>query len=389
MQRDSDTRLRQLDSLRGIAALLVVFNHYFQTIPEKIRLGASVNDLWILSTWESFSTWLRFSPLRILVNGQAAVDIFFVLSGFVLAIPLTKNYQPSYWSFTIKRFCRIYIPFAVVLMVVATAYTIIPTDHSSTASRWMNETWAAVKQAYLLPHLLMTGNLQDMALDPVMWTLVHEMRIALILPLLFFLIRKRGALQTVGACLIISVLFSLRMSSIGGSWLSTFHFLWMFAAGSALAFYRAPLAQYSNHGALTRGFFWLLALALLIIPFDRVWADFLIGTGACLTIFLCLPKCEITRLLVSPIPLWLGRVSYSLYLIHLPILIIAMTANLGISNLASAFLLTFVATLISAEVTFRTVESPSHRLGIWLSRQITSRSFGPRLLDNDLPGSAI
>jgi hypothetical protein len=42
-------------------------------------------------------------------------DLFFVLSGFVLSLPVTQFEQPAFWQFLVKRFCRIYLPFAVTL----------------------------------------------------------------------------------------------------------------------------------------------------------------------------------------------------------------------------------------------------------------------------------
>jgi len=46
------------------------------------------------------------------VGGLEAVIVFYVLSGFVLAITAARINAPSYTAFTVKRFCRIYIPYA-------------------------------------------------------------------------------------------------------------------------------------------------------------------------------------------------------------------------------------------------------------------------------------
>jgi peptidoglycan/LPS O-acetylase OafA/YrhL len=65
-----------------------------------------------------------------------------------------------------------------------------------------------------------------------------------------------------------------------------------------------------------------------------------------------------------PAPLWLGRVSYSLYLIHLPILI--LTVESGFTSGASIVI--FALTLVLAELTCRAVEIPAHNIGVSLSR---------------------
>src|SRR4051794_39802460 len=91
-----------LDSVRGIAALSVVANHY-------VLAYGMPKWQWVLSR----------TPLSIWWDGPAAVSMFFVLSGLVLSIKhfhATKN--PSLHAFSIggyclARVCRIWVPFAV------------------------------------------------------------------------------------------------------------------------------------------------------------------------------------------------------------------------------------------------------------------------------------
>ena len=281
---------------------------------------------------------------------------------------MTQVHQPAFWPFLVKRFCRIYLPFAAVTLIIAAAYAVIPTAPSPYVSDWLNSLPKSWGEYSLAGHLLMTGRSQDMVLNVVMWTLVHEIRMSMILPALFFFIRRFGAAQTVIACLAVSAVASVDMtSSIIGSWQATLHFAWMFAAGSALAYHRDNLA-----GAIIRCDFktitalWLVTLTALIVPFDRAWADFVIGGGACLLIVLCLPDCAVSRALTMSVPLWFGRVSYSLYLIHLPILVLATTGGF----VAGASFKTFVLTLVVAELAYRTLEAPAHRLGVTLSQSI-------------------
>ena len=61
----SNDRLRQLDSLRGIAALFVVFNHYAQVVPEQVRHAIDKGGLLTPSTWASPWFWLRYTRLRL------------------------------------------------------------------------------------------------------------------------------------------------------------------------------------------------------------------------------------------------------------------------------------------------------------------------------------
>ena len=55
------------------------------------------------------------TALGIFYAGDAAVILFFTLSGFVLALPFLSYRQPTYSDFVIRRVCRIYFPYAAAL----------------------------------------------------------------------------------------------------------------------------------------------------------------------------------------------------------------------------------------------------------------------------------
>jgi peptidoglycan/LPS O-acetylase OafA/YrhL len=85
-------RYKQLDSLRGLAALTVFFGHFW---------GAKLKM--------SFFEGLSKTPFSFLLNGGAAVMFFFVLSGFVLSLPFVNGDKPlNLAAFYIKRLLRIY-----------------------------------------------------------------------------------------------------------------------------------------------------------------------------------------------------------------------------------------------------------------------------------------
>lgn len=81
-------RLERLESLRGFAALYVVF---FHILPQKIYLfGINVGTIF------------RFGP--------EAVIVFFVLSGFVIKFTYEKSRDKSFRYYFIRRFIRLYVP---------------------------------------------------------------------------------------------------------------------------------------------------------------------------------------------------------------------------------------------------------------------------------------
>jgi len=98
-------RLTSLDAVRGIASFIVILCHCNAILPDAVQ---SQLDSSILSR-----------PIALFTNGAASVIIFFVLSGYVLALPFFHGTQPNYSRYVFRRFCRIYIPFAVAICIAA------------------------------------------------------------------------------------------------------------------------------------------------------------------------------------------------------------------------------------------------------------------------------
>jgi hypothetical protein len=136
-------RLTSLDAVRGIASFAVILCHCNAILPEAVQsqLGASI--------------WSR--PIALVTNGAASVIIFFVLSGYVLALPFFHGTQPNYPRYVFRRFCRIYIPFAVAICIAALLCRI--TDERQSLAGlpgWISElSWAG--PSVLPGHFFMTG----------------------------------------------------------------------------------------------------------------------------------------------------------------------------------------------------------------------------------------
>ena len=105
-------RIEALDSVRGIAAFIVVIHHCFLMRP--------VYSDFFFSNWKTPATglvsWIfLYTPARIVWAGYEAVTLFYVLSGLVLALPWVEGRPPDYKKFAIRRMCRLYIPYAVAI----------------------------------------------------------------------------------------------------------------------------------------------------------------------------------------------------------------------------------------------------------------------------------
>ncbi|WP_158594027.1 acyltransferase family protein [Cohnella faecalis] len=86
-------RYEQLDALRGLAALTVLFSHLAMT-------PANVPPLVHQFLYRAYS------PFSILIKGHQAVFFFFVLSGFVLSLPLLRGSKLNYTAISSVGFAE-------------------------------------------------------------------------------------------------------------------------------------------------------------------------------------------------------------------------------------------------------------------------------------------
>jgi peptidoglycan/LPS O-acetylase OafA/YrhL len=326
--------------------------------------------------------------LRLITAGPASVGLFFTLSGFVLALPWARDRPQSYGEFLVKRFFRLYVPFAAAIVLAAIMCRYADAGPIPSLSGWFNQSWTGpVSIELILAHLFMIGTQASMSLDNVMWSLVHEARISLVFPLLIAATMARPV-QVAAAGVALFALVSTpsvfawvsgQLERPGALWqiatiLDTLRYVIYFVVGILLALRLRPIVRtLGTLPAWQRVGLWLLALALLLAHVG-VFSDGLWAAGAALLIALSLSSTRAAGVLgLAPLR-WLGRVSYSLYLVHLPILLGII--QLGHGRLALGWLLVISCSLAlaAAEIFNRLVERPSQRLG----QRIGARMQAPR-----------
>jgi len=111
----------------------------------------------------------------------------------------------------------------------------------------------------------------------------------------------------------------------------------------------------------------IVSLAAFSWPTTSIWADLFFGPAACALIAMALAAPGAAIVLNSAISLWLGRVSYSLYLFHLPIFLALIHALAGHLPLVAILALALALSLCAAEIAYRLIEYPAIRLGRWLT----------------------
>jgi peptidoglycan/LPS O-acetylase OafA/YrhL len=366
------TRLVSLDALRGIAALWVVLHHCWASSAAALALNPV----------------LRLTPLRLLWSARPPVIFFFVLSGFVLALPQLRSQRPRYVPFIVQRACRIYLPFAAGIVLSLAAAMLLAARPVTGTTALFNDIWSGLSLRVVGDHFLMTGVIGETNLDSPMWSLVEEMRVSLVFPLLVTFAVAAGWRRTGLAATGLYALTWLALHELGqdgagyyaavspaASVVLTVYFLLPFVIGITLAIHRdALVTAFRDAGPWRQAALWAAAAAALLIPPLSAGVDAPYSLGGGLLIVLVLGTPAAARLLGARPLQWLGRVSYSLYLIHVPVL--AATVHLLHPHLKLEWILAAVPflSLLAAEGMYRLVEAPSIKLG----RRLTSRGGAPR-----------
>jgi peptidoglycan/LPS O-acetylase OafA/YrhL len=371
-------RLTSLDAVRGIAACTVILSHCYGAIILGHQFAQFDQSLWSI-------------PLRPLHNGAAAVIIFFVLSGYVLALPYFRGTQSSYPRYLIKRFCRIYIPFAAAIFLSAFLYSSTTRQPVANASEWFNGIWPSAwpGTSVFVNHFLMLGTAQDMTLDPVIWSLVHEMRISVLFPLL--IIMCRDTRLAVAAALVLLVASTKMLAAFGQNVGQSAHpalaanlhitFLW---TAQIVPYFITGILLSKHHEEITA--LWArvgnpVRICVIVAPviafsvshgFMSAKKDAFYDLGAAIVIVLALEVPTLTAFLNNPIPQWLGRISYSIYLIHLPIMLVLIPVLIGRVPLGFVVAAVMAASLAAATLMHILVEAPAIRLGQQVTRRVTT-----------------
>ncbi len=356
-------RLYFLDSIRGLAAFAVLLNHCFLALPDIVAKTYIV-------------PFIKWTPLRVIMVGRPAVIIFFVLSGFALGLSLLNSKNGSYKSFMIRRACRIYPPYLAAILFSILVYVLVQPEMIPTLEPWFNKNWGnGVGTNIVAGHILMLNRPQDASLNTVVWSLAYEMRISLVFPLLFVIARLAGLRVFFGLILgftlfIEGVLSYFHIDNApfhNSGWLDgvlgTLHFIVFFAGGLVMAIHMERIGQLAAklpwYATL---FLWLVAGATL-----TSYNDFIGGLGAVLIIGLSLGSPKVQSLLhLAPLK-WLGKVSYSLYLFHLPILLAATHLFYGKMPIWAYLVPASALSLIIAGLAYKFIEEPSINMGRALS----------------------
>jgi peptidoglycan/LPS O-acetylase OafA/YrhL len=320
-QASGGVRYTELDALRGVAAVTVIFHHF-----RLMWFGYVGTPLW----WEK--------PISPFTAGHQAVMLFFLLSGFVLSLPFLRGKGQAYPAYLARRVLRIYGPyfFALVLAVSGAAIW-----HGRLAQGpWADMTWSQpLRLRLVLAHVLMIGNYDDLQYNTAFWSLITEMRVSIVFPLMFWLVNRMRAWAALCVALFGTMATAVAIQRYPGSTLTlqTFLYAMIFVCGIVLAkniervnaWYRGlrPWLRMSLVPASILLYTWGPRLG----AFERRpdgQDQILITIGAAGYMVLALNAGWAKRVLGTGVARFLGRISYSLYLVHGTVLF-ALASALG------------------------------------------------------------
>lgn len=363
--------LSELDSLRGIAIVLVFLFHV------RPRL------------WPTFFVKPEIGLVNAFAHaGHTGVSLFFILSGFLLSLPFLEEAAGGRRVDRGRYFARRALRILPLYYVVVIAGAVLTSKH-------------VVELARALPYLVFANSIRGwwrVPIDPftsVLWSLATEVQFYFVLPLLPLLVARRTRVLGVialGAYAVAYGLFLAGHLKVGSAtWAVPLHHSlfgrgWLFLYGVAAAWvfrtYGERVRAAMNARAIVRngGADLLLLAVVLCLAVLLRWAArggyfvvdaiplhaWHLAEGFLWTSVLLLALLAPLRtkpLWCNPVLAHLGVLSYSIYLLHLPF----MTMGIGASRawldqslwhgLAGGCLLT-LALLLLCEMTYRWIERP-------------------------------
>jgi len=394
--RVEKNRFWELEGLRGIAAVMVVLQHYLLAFYSLAFFGkesgyASIQNM-------RFEDNLYGNPLSVLASGSFAVSIFFVLSGFVLSIGFFQTGKLDIIKkLAAKRYLRLMLPalasvlLALILIVCGLSYAY--EAGSITGSSWLMSAWnvppdffGAVKSGVFDIFTKSSGDYNS-----VLWTMTYEF-------LGSFLVF--GFLALFSKSKFRPLLYIFLLIATFNTWFIAFVigmiFADMYAKGLMKQKKRSMLLVVPLVlSALFLGGYPLYGVAGTVyqnIGFSGLginWQLISVITGASLAVGLVLSVSQIARIFANKYISKLGKYTFSLYLTHLLVLytftsgvFILLDRQLGVGFNKSALISIVLSIPVMWLVTFlfeKYVDSNSMKVSSYVGGMILGTTKTPKL----------
>jgi len=342
-------RLPLVDALRAVAATIIAWHHFAAYGP---------------SDWSVPALSLAFEALQ---NCQWAAQVFFVVSGYVMAQSMARRdcNARQVGVFAVRRYCRLGLPYLATIGLVLWACAIA----RGTLSEDVIGPPPTLPQ--ILAHVVF---LQDIlgyeSLSAGFWFVCIDFQLGLLYVLMLFLgslhARSSGSVEgeqsgvvpvVLGWALAVPAMFYFNLQEDLDVW--AIYFFGQFFLG-VMVYHGLKNSRWTPLLVL---YFLLMTAALVYEWRSRMAAALLTG--------LILAVGGKTGLMeswpASRVVAYLGRTSYSLFLIHFPVFVVVWTVWTKLDETSSwsalaGLIVAYVASLIATNIFFRVVEAPSARL---------------------------
>ncbi|WP_314243822.1 acyltransferase [Empedobacter tilapiae] len=341
--------IKSLTGLRGIAAVYVMIFHYFKNYSENLN--------------NKFGGIFDYTD-NIIKNGYISVDLFFILSAFVLTLSYNSKFEylnfSTYKDYFIKRLIRIY-PLYLVVFLISLFY--------------QNN----ISSSFIITHLTLTESLFDTLIGSVnysVWSLSTEFILYLFFPFILFFIYKIKSKIVDLLLVIISLIFLYKLQCFDTYFISlskktierlpSKNSLEIVIGSSAIIrtfiTYMLGVMFFKNIKKIPN----IISVCISIILFLSITLDFNDIIIYILFFFLIkslLQNNILSRLMSNKIIYYLGEISYSIYLNHIIVLVALTKFNpFKLNENGVIFLLTSITvTLLISIFTYEVIEKKSKK----------------------------
>ena len=286
-----NTPLRAMEGLRGIAVFLVFWVHY-----------SSLIEPWLLTNSAQVAHFIHSF-------GHLGVDLFFVLSGYLIYGSIIGKTTFAVGKYAQRRIQRIYPTFLVVFCIYLALSLLLPSQSKLPAEPWL-------QLLYIGQNLLLLPGIFD--IDPIItvaWSLSYEVFYYLLIPIVIFGCRLKSwsAQHRIYFWLVVAIL-----GFIAG---------YIFAGPIRLLMFISGVLLYELHSQqrwhFSKGGSRILLASLLGFATARAYGiDYVTCMAVIFVSFTILGLCafnpdsHVSKWLTFTPLRWLGNMSYSYYLIH-------------------------------------------------------------------------
>lgn len=340
-------KLESLQLLRAIAAIWVMITHVFQR--------------------------LNIRPFGYLLSGQYGVDVFFILSGFIIYV--TTKESDTWKKFAIKRIFRIFPLY--LLCFVCYAFFFV-TEHAMVLSpvKW-------IENVLMIPFSDAIGFKSLIVVQA--WSTCYEMYFYFLMTFLLFLgVGKHNILWVLGLLFVIGLplnyFLHTPLSNCGFgryvfSLIGAIHIpKFMVGIGLAMMYYKNTPSSFcvKCRRAMTSN--WalvmipILYLFVLMSCYNHLFAFVVSSIFFYFTLYVSPRFDRLPNTWVKRFAVFLGDISFSVYLVHMLIILIFIEI-FHVQSLWILLMLTMVTVLCVSAITYKYVEQPFIRVG----RKIVSK----------------